>query len=236
MSLLDKDGKPVPKPVVVAICIPAGDQCATGFAYDLAKLVGFMAAACPTVRILAYLNRGTILPEQRHQLVRQALAHDDLTHILWLDSDMRFPKDALIKLLGHGVPIVGANYATRRAPVIPTTTVGTEGELLFSAPEDTDLVDITRMGMGLMLVSAEVYKTIPAPWFAVGYNKTEDAYAGEDVFFCNAAHRAGFDVLVDPSLSREVAHLGEFEYKMHHAEVTRDHWLAEHQKEVTHGT
>ena len=40
----------------------------------------------------------------------------DATHILWLDSDMRFPADTLGRLLARNRDIVGANYCARRFP------------------------------------------------------------------------------------------------------------------------
>ena len=65
--------------------------------------------------------RGTYLPQQRMTLVKEAFQSGS-THILWIDSDMRFPKDALIRLLDRDLPIVGANYPMRRTPIIPTAT------------------------------------------------------------------------------------------------------------------
>jgi hypothetical protein len=53
------------------------------------------------------------------------------------------------------------------------------------------------------------------------------------VFFCGQAKRAGFAILIDPILSRQVKHCGEIEFGMEHAEFTRQHRLAE---ESAHGT
>ena len=33
--------------------------------------------------------------------------------LLWLDSDQTFPADTLLRLLAHGLPLVGANYPQR---------------------------------------------------------------------------------------------------------------------------
>ena len=36
--------------------------------------------------------------------------------ILWVDTDMQFPEDALLRLLAHDKDIVGCNYRTRTPP------------------------------------------------------------------------------------------------------------------------
>lgn len=221
--LLDKDGNKVLSKTV-AIVVPCGDQVAASFAFDLAKLIGFMVAVRPDVRILAYMNKGTIIPEQRHLLVRQAMLENP-THLLWVDSDMRFPKDALLRMLAHEQKVVACNYATRRQPCIPTAGTGPDDELLYPADDETELIPVSRCGMGLMLVDADVYRTVPAPWFALGFNKAQDSYAGEDVFFCGLMQRNGIAVNVDPVLSRELKHCGEFEYGLIHADLTKAKFL-----------
>lgn len=222
MTLLNAEGSAKP---VVAIVVPCQDQLASGFAYDLTRMVGFITAHNPEIRLLLYFNKGTIIPEQRHLLVRQALQVPEVTHLLWIDSDMRFPKDALLRLLGHAKPIVAVNYPTRRNPVIPTAGVGKEDVLLFSAPEDTELVPVDRCGMGMMLVEADVHRKIPAPWFALGFSKAQDGFAGEDVFFGGVVREHGYQILIDPVLSREMRHCGEFEFGLHHADITHARFL-----------
>jgi hypothetical protein len=220
-EVLNADGS---RNLTVAICVPCQDAVAANFAFDLANLIGFTVANAPQIRLLSFVNKGTIIPEQRHLLVRHALAKHP-THILWIDSDMRFPKDALLRLLAHEKDVVGCNYATRRAPCIPTASFGPVDELLFSAPEDTDLVPVARMGMGLMLCEASIFTKVIAPWFAIGFNREQDGYAGEDIFFCDLMQRNGISTWVDPVLSRELKHCGEFEYQLVHADITKKEFL-----------
>ena len=224
--ILDSTGAKIKKVPVVAICVPAGDQCATMFTLDLTRLMVHTVIARPDIRLLLYFNKGTIIPESRHKLVRESLKIEELTHILWIDSDMRFPRDALLRLLAHDVPVVAANYATRRLPVTPTAGFGL-GELkMYSAPEDTELTPVRWCGSGFMLVEAGLYRAMPAPWYVIGFSKVQDAFAGEDVYFCSRVQDAGLEVLIDPVLSREVSHCGEFEYTLLHAAASRAYEMA----------
>lgn len=215
MSVLQADGSPN---VRVAILTPCQDAVCTGFAFDLAKLVGRITTDGIDHTII--LNRGTLLPQQRATLVRLAQEWG-ATHVLWLDSDMRFPADTLARLLDHEQPIVAANYSTRRHPILPTAEHKDLGHL-FTTPEDDALVEVSHVGMGCMLVDMSVYARIQEPWFILGFNPKAKEYIGEDVFFLRRAKEHGFVPLIDQSLSHDVRHVGEMEFRAEHALVTRD--------------
>lgn len=207
---------------LIAIATPCQDQVAAGYALDLAKLVGY-STALQTMNLALVQNKGTIIPEQRQSLAKLALQMG-ASHVLWIDSDMRFPKTALERLLSHDKPIVAANYPMRRPPVLPTAEDRTHGHL-FTEPNADGLVEVSRCGMGLMLVETRVFQALSAPWFTLGYSKADDGFVGEDVYFCRKAKEAGFPTLIDQALSIEVKHIGELEYTNQHACLTRDEML-----------
>lgn len=208
MTVLDSAGRPKYR---VAICIPCQDTVSAGFAADLAMLTGAIPA---DITWKLFQVRGTYVHQQRATLV--ALAQQwTATHVLWLDSDMRFPADTLTRLLAHKVPIVAANYTTRRAPYRPVAEHREQG-VLFTPPEATGTVEVTHCGMGVMLVDTEVTRAMPTPWFAIGYNAKQDLYAGEDVYFCRKAVEHGFPIVVDQDLSQHVKHVGEMEFASKH--------------------
>lgn len=215
MTLLNGDGTPRIK---VAICLPCQDTVNAGFALDLARLVRRLTEEHCEHTIIQ--NRGTIIPQQRATLVQHATTYG-ASHVLWLDSDMRFPCDTAARLLAHGEPIVAANYSTRRAPILPTAEHREHGSL-FTTPESEGLVEVSHVGMGVMLVEMRVYSTIKEPWFALGFNPVDKQYVGEDFFFLRRARESGFVTLIDQELSKEVRHVGEMEWRPEHACVTRD--------------
>ena len=221
---------PLPAPTVpsVAIAIPANGLVPMAFARDLALLMTYMSINYPEIRIRLLICEGTLVHEARHKLVRAALANEDVTHILWIDSDMRFPKDCIIRMLNHQKPIVATNYSTRKEPHIPTAGINHDDDLLFDSTELEPLVRVERCGMGLMLVEANFFRAVQAPWFAVGFSPAADGYSGEDVYFCQLVARAGLDVVVDTQLSREISHIGSAEFQLDHCEITRQAFLLKH--------
>ena len=212
--LLNEDGQKLYK---VLVAVPCGEMVHADFAYDLARMIGYCRSVRPEMDLLLYHVKGTYLPRARAKLVQEAI-DQSCTHILWLDSDMRFPKDALIRLVMHDKPIVAANYCTRQPPYIPTA------HDMLNQPifEGEGLIEARYCGMGLMLVDCDVFREMSKPWFALGYAKAVDDYSGEDTYFCERARQAGVPILVDMSLSEHVQHCGGYTFEMAHTRMTRE--------------
>lgn len=196
----------------VAILVPARDTVMTSFAYDLARAMSFHTATTDD-RVLLYTSHGTLIASQRMELAQQALA-EKADYLLWLDSDMRFPRETIGHLILRDKPIVAANYSTRRMPVKPVAMRDVAGKIdrVFTAPESQGLEAVDYVGMGVMMAKREVFEKLDAPWFAIPFSTVGGHYIGEDVFFCRKAKEAGYEVLVDHDLSQHVKHIGTFEY------------------------
>src|SRR3990167_8759803 len=102
--------------MTVAISIPSYDRWTAEFGQSLANLLLYVSPETEQrVAIIVHAVMSTYLPQARQMLVRQALAAQ-AQKILWLDTDMEFPKDKLYQLLARDKDIVGANYRCRRPP------------------------------------------------------------------------------------------------------------------------
>jgi len=211
----------------IGVLIPTRDFVNAGFAYDLARLVGYTVGTSHH-KVVLYTSSGTLLSAQRQDLAKSAI-EAGCTHTLWLDSDMRFPKDTIIRLLKHDTGIVCANYAKRRFPTEPIAVRknGSDEDAktiqrVYTEEHSTGLVDVDYCGMGVMLVKAEVYKTMEYPWFAIPWVPNAQDYMGEDVWFCRRAAENGTKTYIDQDLSKEVNHIGSFEFKHEHTLACRD--------------
>lgn len=207
----------VGKPLKVAVCMPAGDEVKTFFAYDLARLMTYSGTLGIDLQIL--IACGSLVMKQRESLADAVLEDGTATHILWLDTDMRFPKDALERLLKHNVPMVCASYTERNAPFRPVAFKSHEdwNERVWPEPEATGLVPIAGCGLGVTLVETAVLRKMPKPRFAVGFNRATGGFLGEDIFFFIEAAKAGFTLMLDQDLTKEVYHIGRFEFGADHA-------------------
>jgi hypothetical protein len=159
------------------------------------------------IETTVFYNMSTMLPQQRQQLVVSAQQWA-ATHILWLDSDMRFPPDTAQRLLAHGYPIVAANYVTRSPPFLTVAYRSVDDRM--GASTGSALEPVVAIGMGCMLTRVDVFSAVPKPWFEFSFNPDHDTYLGEDFNFCFKAAQMNFDIWVDHGLSQDLAHIGSF--------------------------
>lgn len=223
-----------PPKAVVAICIPCGDEVKTYFAYDLARMMAWTSLnLVDVVELKIIMAKGSLIPRQRENLVDTVLAHEAITHILFLDSDMRFPKNLIPRMLNHHAPAVCANYTERGEPFRPVAFTDSKdyGMRAYTTAQSPASQRIAAIGFGVIMLRTDMIREkLKKPYFMVGYNPKVQAngkpggHMGEDVYFCLKLEEAGVPLILDHEISKEIAHLGEFAYMAPHAET----YLREH--------
>lgn len=195
----------------VLIAIPALDVVATDFALSLASMLTSRAydkKLRREVDVAVACCRGTIIPHSRNRLAQQAL-DIGASHIFFLDSDMAFPPDTLSRLIGHHVPIVGADYVRRVEPH------PLNGNPAPNYREDRRgvLAPMLTLPFGCILIKTSVLSDLERPWFSYREGVTAEDALSEDTFFCNQARRAGHTIWCDLALTQEVGHVGNFIFR-----------------------
>lgn len=224
--------KPARMPLRILIAIPTHATCTSLFTYDLSQLCLHTAAALPPDEghsINTVMVTHTYIHRARQDLAEFAIA-SGATHVLWLDSDMRFPRDTIERLLAHMDKrrIVGVNYSTRSVPAdfvaikhlpVDEKDVGLK---LITREDSTGLEEVDAMGFGVVMMPVSVFNEFPDPatdpwfWFRMG---SFGNHVGEDVHFFQLAASKGIKSYVDHDLSKECAHVGELEFLLSHAET-----------------
>lgn len=194
----------------VAICVPVRDYVTAAFSFSLAMLLKKCGETDRKTSL--HMVMGSEIASQRQQLATEALS-TECTHILWLDSDMRFPNITLEALLSHDKDIVACNYSTRVEPHMPVafTSKQNMGERLGA---DVGLNKVAAVGMGCMLVKRNVFESMSLPYFGVEWNQDYTSLIGEDLYFANKADLAGYDIWIDSDLSNRIAHIGTRAYTL----------------------
>ncbi len=184
----------------VAICFPSGDMVHADFALALAGLCN----STPPIETPIVNNKSSIVAIARNNGVKRAreMACD---HILFLDSDMVFPRATLHRLLAHRKDIVGAIY-TKRVP--PYSLLGTalDGE---PTCDDEGLTEMKRLPTGCLLIRMAVFEALSEPYFRFLADEESGEIIGEDYVFCDRAREAGFRIWCDAKLSLEIGHIGQ---------------------------
>ena len=100
----------------VAVCIPTRGEMEVGTAFDLALMCGYDSRFRKDGHQALYTVAGTLIFDQREKLAETAL-NEGADYILWVDADMRFPKNTIQHLMSLDKDIVGANATTRVPPI-----------------------------------------------------------------------------------------------------------------------
>lgn len=154
------------------------------------------------------------LPQLRHDLAVSALQKRNASHILWVDSDMAFPKDSFHRLLARDKEIVGANYPRRQGGHFSAATDLNRKPFKASS---TGIEQAGVIGFGLLLTRRSVFEgEYDMPLFA---HHDEQGYCTEDVTFCRKVRARGHEIWVDHDLSREVRHIGSISLGREHMEA-----------------
>ncbi len=132
--------------------------------------------------------------------------------MLWLDSDMEFPKDTLHRLMGHGVDFVAANCVVKKVPCTPTA-IKKDGDRLYTDPDSTGLERVDKVGLAVALTRVDLFDKISLPWFSFEWVEDVLDYSGEDIYLCKKLRKeTDVHIMVDQDLSKEVRHTGAFSY------------------------
>lgn len=231
LKLIGKD-RPVSK---IMIAVPTRGAMDSRFVHDLMMLVAHSTEALSktTAEILFGFCHGTYIDDARNTIVKDAIGQQ-VDAILWIDDDMRFPRDALLRLMRHRRPFVGTNYPTRFVEeCLPVAIERISPPKRLTDFDGDGLRRVEAVGFGLVLTRMDVFHAIKYPWFECYYK--DGQRTGEDVDLCKKAVAAGFNVEVDLALSRQVRHIGRFEFGLEHARAYLAEFATPEQKGAVNG-
>jgi hypothetical protein len=201
--------------------IPSNGLWLAGFGMCALNMFGyFMRVKVPgytSQQIIPHHVQGTILPRSRYRMVKSAM-EQKCTHLLFIDTDQKFPRDTVHRLLAHKVGVVAANVATKTIPAMPTARYAPKlGDVPYGTPVYTDptskgLERVWRVGTGVMLIDLDVFRRTGLHIFDIPWREEVHDYQGEDWSMVEAFEKVGEPIWIDHDLSKEVVHVGYMDY------------------------
>lgn len=159
-----------------------------------------------------YFDENSLVYDSRNAMIEQAIL-DDFDYILFVDSDVIFPADAVLQLLADKKDIVTGVYYERKGkhrPVLFKNVKPRNG----NEPPSADFVDkveplmeVDACGMGFCLIKLDSIKPVIAK-----YLSPFEPYIGlgEDISFCYKCKQEGLRIWADSRF--ELKHIGIKEY------------------------
>src|SRR3989304_5342993 len=217
----------------VAICIPHGDRVTMRFFQNLMVLHYYTLGQRGDVQFFYIEIDCHMVSLARDKIVQKAL-DAECDYLFWVDDDVLPPEDALVKLLGHGLPFVSGLYMTRLYPHTPQIYVRTPVDVnggwsykpVLEYPEA--VISVDAVGHGCCLVDTGVYKVLRdmIPVQSVFGVKLSNWYEfltnrGEDFYFCDRLKDVGVEVMIDTTV--KCAHMTEDDVvEAHFKQLMRD--------------
>lgn len=171
------------------------------FPYVHYKFVNSFMQLKKPQRSFTISNLGSLTALARNQIVDIA-QKQGCTHLLFLDTDMTFPLDAVEKLLSHQKDVVSGLYFERYAPYRPVLRQRfQDGYSLVNYPP-SGMIKVDATGGGCLLINMEVFDYLKKPYFDYRLEKSgiKETFFSEDLVWCERVRAAGFDIWCDTSI------------------------------------
>jgi|WetSurMetagenome_2_1015567.scaffolds.fasta_scaffold335916_1 hypothetical protein len=150
----------------------------------------------------------------------------DCTDLIFVDSDLAFSNDAMIRLLNHPVQAVGGAYPYRGDQEGYPLAIKQDENGVPIGNLELGLIETTHVPTGLLRIRRDVFEILKNKYpdriddkgiwkfFLTGllfYHEGDKRYYGEDVSFCKICERAGIIVWCEPRI--DFAHIGKKNYE-----------------------
>jgi len=228
----------MPLPASVCIATPAYEgMCRMGYVESLLALtINLMQRG---VGIHFTTSKGAMVVPGRNLCVDYFLNKTDATHLLFIDSDMTWRTNDMLRLLDHSdLDIVGAmcprkdydwnriaQIARERPDIAPADLplYGARQVLDIDVRTD-DIIEVNAIGAGIVLIRRDTFDALRSAhpeWLQAGNSIHAGTYAyfggernadgvSEDVAFCLDARALGKKVYACPWL--RIGHIGNHEF------------------------
>lgn len=150
-------------------------------------------------------------------------AENEYDYLFWIDSDVLFTTDDVVRLLNHDVDIVSGAYImhdNEHYPIVLEMNHAVfleKGHYDFLSRQEMELlqkrqmlVPVDYMGFGFMCIKKGVFESMEYPFFAprkitfgtetLPKEKQVVEWASEDVSWCMTVRDLGYKVLLDPNV------------------------------------
>ncbi len=158
----------------------------------------------PNSEVRFDIMEGFQIPFARNRVVEDAFK-DNSDYIFFLDSDMVFPPDSLMRLLNHNKSVVNALAFRRQHPHFPAVFKWNKENFCYETIHyqlNSGLTAADATGMACILIKTEVFKKLKKPYYF--YDKN---LFSSDLSFCRSLNKIDVPIYIDTNL--KIGHLGD---------------------------
>ena len=207
------------------IAIPCAQVIEPKVLQSMMALVNYSATHGINIHYIGITER--VMVDQARNCLTDTFLKGPTEYLFWMDSDMTFPPDTLVKLFDvmekKEAKVTTGVYYQRKGENMPciwsrgeqvesgeltgmATKKGLEnkysGSFLVISPDKKEPFEVHAAGFGCVLVHRSVFEMMDRPWFQFINN-----ICSEDFYFFVKVHELGFKVWADPTI--DLGHIGD---------------------------
>ncbi len=177
----------------------------------------------------------SLIPRARNNLAAKFLSTPGATHLMFIDVDLGFEAESVLKLLCNNQDVVGGLYPKKSLPI--SYVVNTVSSPQESSPET---VEVSTLGTGFMLIKRHVIEKMIGAFPElkykddIGFGKEfepnmyalfdtaispDQHYLSEDWTFCYRWRQMGGRIFADTSIKLD--HTGFYKFQGDPSEIKR---------------
>lgn len=157
-----------------------------------------------------FIINESLIQRARNNLAHIFMLHNNFTHLMFIDSDISFPEDSILKLVNADKPVIAGLYPKKSLDKKLAVNIDQNGV-------------IQHVGTGFLLIKREVLELLKpqlnsyyadenliTEYFRVDVDPNSKILLSEDWWFCQLCTKNNIPISVD--LSIVLKHVGSFEY------------------------
>jgi len=153
----------------------------------------------------------TINGDSENDIFERHLFHGKMTYdkLMWIDSDITFTPEDVIKLYESDKDIVSGAYLLASGEVVAYEKILGRSIAFDELIDKTELIRVGAVGFGFVCVKQGVFESLTRPWFQSAngtYFDTEKKekvtlpIQGEDIAWCQRVTDQGYKIWLDPTV------------------------------------
>ena len=128
--------------------------------------------------------------------------------ILWIDSDIAWTPEDVLKLYESDKDIISGAYLLASGEVMAYPKLLKQSYVYNEVLEMTEPIKVEGAGFGFICIKQGVFEALERPWFQASEITHPDddgvertfKIMGEDLSFCHRAGQRGFEIWFDPTV------------------------------------
>lgn len=128
----------------------------------------------------------------------------DYDKILWIDSDIAFTAEDVLKLINSDKDIISGAYLLSSGEVTAYPELMGKPYNYEQVLNMVEPVKVSGCGLGFVVVKKGVFESLSRPWFQSTMVQTKDGFEfpmmGEDLSWCKRVTDKGYEIWFDPTV------------------------------------